>query len=135
MQDAEAPTFWGRDGARPRNPLPSGTAKAFTGGRIADLNTVVQSAGISANIRTRHTEKLFLQGSPRSDKVRALDRGGVRRAFPFPMNRFCKLALFAAAMSMSPFAALAGPNTVQFNPTAYTVNENAGTVAVNVTAK
>src|SRR3954468_23401957 len=50
------------------------------------------------------------------------------------MNRFCKLALFVAAMSLSTFAALAAPNTVQFEPTTYSVNENAGMVTLNVTA-
>jgi sugar lactone lactonase YvrE len=51
------------------------------------------------------------------------------------MNRFCKFALFVAATSLSTFAAFAAPNTVQFDPTSYTVNENAGTVTVNVTAE
>jgi hypothetical protein len=58
-------------------------AKAFTDGSIADLNTVVGTRRYQRIDGTRQTGKLFLQADPRSDKVRALDRGDVRRAFPF----------------------------------------------------
>lgn len=50
------------------------------------------------------------------------------------MNRFCKIALLSVATWLPALVALAAPNTVQFDPTNYTVNENAGTVTLNITA-
>jgi hypothetical protein len=83
LDGARAPAFLG---TAPVPPIYfQRTAKAFTDGSIADLNTAVQSAGISGKIGTRHAEKLFLQVAPPSDKVRAPNRGDVPHAFPlFP---------------------------------------------------
>ncbi|MEY2508152.1 MAG: hypothetical protein QOH01_2481 [Verrucomicrobiota bacterium] len=50
------------------------------------------------------------------------------------MNRFSKLAFLFAATWLPVVAAFAGPNTVQFDPTSYTVNENAGTITLTITA-
>ncbi|MFN2623250.1 MAG: Calx-beta domain-containing protein [Chthoniobacterales bacterium] len=50
------------------------------------------------------------------------------------MNRYCKFAVLLVATWLPAVAALAGPNTVQFDPTDYAVNESAGTVTLNVTA-
>ena len=51
------------------------------------------------------------------------------------MNRFRKCAVLCIAVCFPALGAFAAPNTVQFSPTTYTVNENAGTVTVNVTAQ
>jgi hypothetical protein len=50
------------------------------------------------------------------------------------MNHFHKIAVLYLATCLPAFEAFAGPNTLQFDPTNYTVNENAGTVILNVTA-
>lgn len=50
------------------------------------------------------------------------------------MNQLLKFAALFAATYLRAFAAFAGPNTVQFEPTSYTVNESAGQVVLNVTA-
>jgi hypothetical protein len=50
------------------------------------------------------------------------------------MNLFPKCAALFVAACLPALAAYAGPNTVQFDPNGYTVNENAGTVTLNVTA-
>src|SRR2546423_8689946 len=50
------------------------------------------------------------------------------------MNLFRKCAVLLLVAFLPAFQAFAGPNTVQFEPTTYTVNENAGTVTLNVTA-